>query len=78
MGERLQVVPPTRTLSPNLFKVYINNTIIAVKAAKQGVTVGEDKVSGLMFADDFVEISHTPGRTAKTNRESTVEYTSKY
>ena len=37
--------------------------------------MGEDEVSGLMFADDFVEISQTPGRTDKTNREGTVEYT---
>ena len=34
--------------------------IVAVEAAKQGVTVREDTVSGLMFADDFVGISETP------------------
>ena len=34
--------------------------IIAVEAAKQGVTMGEDTMSGLMFADDFVGISETP------------------
>ena len=34
--------------------------IVAVEAAKQGVTMGEDTVSGLMFADDFVGISETP------------------
>ena len=47
------------TLSPNLFKVYINDMIVAVEAAKQGVTMREDTVSGLMFADDFVGISET-------------------
>ena len=31
--------------------------IVAVEAAKQGVTMREDPVSGLMFADDFVGIS---------------------
>ena len=31
-----------------------NDLIEAVEAAKQGVTVGKDTVSGLMFADDFV------------------------
>ena len=34
--------------------------IVAVEAVKQGVTIGEDMVSGLMFADDFVGISETP------------------
>ena len=38
----------------------INDMIVAVEAAKQGVMVGEDAVSGLMFADDFVGISETP------------------
>ena len=34
---------------------------VAVKAAKQRVTVGEDRVSGLtFFADDVVRISETP------------------
>ena len=45
------------TLSPNLFKVYINDMLVAVEEAKKGVTVGEEKVSGLMFADEFVGIS---------------------
>ena len=50
------------TLSPNLFKVpvYIKDMIVAVEAAKQGVTMGEDMVSELMFAEDFVGISETP------------------
>ena len=47
------------TLSPNLFKVYINDMIVAVEAAKEGVTVGEGKVSVFMFADDFRWISET-------------------
>ena len=47
-------------LSPNLFKVYIDDMIVGVEAAKQVVTMGEDTVSGLMFADDFVGISETP------------------
>ena len=46
------------TLSPTLFKVFIDDLII--EAAKQGVKVGEDMVSGLMFTDDFVGISDTP------------------
>ena len=41
-------------LSRTLFKVYINAMIVAVEAAKQGVTVGEDALSRLMFADDSV------------------------
>ena len=47
------------TLSPCIFKVYSHDMIVAVEAAKQGVTVGENTVSGLMLADDFVGISAT-------------------
>ena len=48
--DTLQGVAQGCTLSPNLFKVHNNDMIVAVEAAKEGVTVGEDKVSGLMFA----------------------------
>ena len=41
-------------------KVYINDMIVAVEAAKQGVTVGEGKVSGLMFADISWEYQKHP------------------
>ena len=34
------------TLPPYSFEVYINDMIVAAEAAKQGVTVGEDTVSG--------------------------------
>ena len=47
-------------LPPNLFKIFMNDLIAAVEAARQGVTVGEDTVPGWMFADDFVGISETP------------------
>ena len=47
-------------LSPNLFKVFIDDMIVAVEAAKQGVTVGGDTVSGLMFAYGFVGVPGTP------------------
>ena len=56
----LQEVAQGCTLSPNLFKVYINGMILAVEAAKQRFTMGEDTVSGLMFADGFVGISEAP------------------
>ena len=56
----LQGVALGCTLSPNLFKIYINNLIVAVGAARQGVMVGEDTVSGLMFADDFVGYQKHP------------------
>ena len=48
------------TPSPNLFEVYVDDMIVAVEAAKPGITMGEDSVSGLMFADDLVLISETP------------------
>ena len=44
------------TLSPYLFKVYIDYMMVAVEKVKQGVTVGGDTVSRLMLADDFVGI----------------------
>ena len=73
----LQGVAQGCTLSPNLFKVYINDMIVAVEAASQGVTVGEDTVSGLMFADDFVCISETP-EGLQTQIEKALEYTRKW
>ena len=66
-------------LSPNLFQVYINDMIVAVEAAKQGVTRGEDTASGLMFADDFVTNIRSTRRIAGTDREgTTIEYTRKW
>ena len=56
----LEGVAQACTLSPNIFKVYINDTIVAVEAPKQGITIVEDTVSGLMFAEVFVVISETP------------------
>ncbi|MEP2874451.1 MAG: reverse transcriptase domain-containing protein [Hyphomicrobiales bacterium] len=73
----LQGVAQRCTLSPNLFKIYINDLIVAVEAARQGVTVGEDTVSGLMFADDFVGISETPEGLQK-QIEKALEYTRKW
>ena len=51
--------------------------IVAVEAAKQGVTVGVDTVSGMMFADDFVGISETPEGLQK-QIEKALEYTRKW
>ena len=44
-------------MSPILFSIYVDDLIIAVEAARQGVTAGEDTLSGSMFADDLVGIS---------------------
>ena len=73
----LQGVAQGCTISPNQFKVYINDMIVAVEAAKQGVTVEEDTVSGLMFADDFMGVSETPPRLQK-QEEKALEYTRKW
>ena len=75
----LQGVAQGCTSSPNLFRVYINDMIliVAVEAAKQGVTVGEDTMSGLMFADDFVGILDTPEGLQK-QIETALEYTRKW
>ena len=50
--------------------------IVAAEAAKQGVMVGGDTVSRLMFADDFVGISETPEGLQK-QIEKALEYTRK-
>ena len=54
--------------SSNLFKLCINDMIVAAEAAKQGGTVRKDTVSGLMFADDFVGILETPEELQKQIR----------
>ena len=48
--------------------------IVAVEAAKQGVTMGEDMVSRLMFADDFAGISENPEGLQK-QVDKALEYT---
>ena len=73
----LQGVAQGCTLSPNIFKVYINDMIVAVEAANQEVTMGEDTVSGLMFAGDFVGISETPEGLQK-QVDKALEYTRKW
>ena len=46
---------------PNLFKVGINDIlVVAVEATKQGFTVWEHAVPGLVLGDDFVGMSGTP------------------
>ena len=51
--------------------------IVAAEAAKQGVMVGGDTVSRLMFADDFVGISETPEGLQK-QIEKALEYARKW
>ena len=51
--------------------------IVAVEAAKQGVTVRKYTVSGLMCVDDFVGISETPEGLQKQT-EKVLEYTRKW
>ena len=60
-----------------MFKVFINDMIKAVEAAKQEVKVGEDMVSGLMFADDFVGLAETPDGLQE-QIEKAIEYTRKW
>ena len=59
-----------------IYSKYILIMIVAVEAAKQGVTVGET-VSGLVFADDFVGISETPEGLQK-QIEKALEYARKW
>ena len=66
-----------RTSTRILFKAYINDMLIAIEAAKQRVTVGEDTVWGLILTDDFVGISETPKGPRKPFTK-TLEYTRKW
>ena len=75
----LQGVSQGCTLPPNLVKIYVNDLVVAVEAARQGATVGQGTVSGLMFADDFVGISETPeGYSQLKQIEKALEYTRKW
>ncbi|CAB1099601.1 unnamed protein product [Ectocarpus sp. CCAP 1310/34] len=73
----LQGVAQGCTMSPTLFKIYINDLIRAVEAVRQGVQVGGKSVSGLMFADDFVGVSETP-EGLQEEIDAVVGYTRKW
>ena len=46
------------SLSPILFSVFINELLVEVEQAKLGIELsGGAKVSGLLFADDFVGVT---------------------
>ena len=64
-------------MTRGISKVYVNDMIVAVEAAKQGVTTGGDNMSGLMFANYFVGISATPEGLQK-QIEKALEYTRKW
>ena len=51
--------------------------IVPVEAAKQGVTIGEGTITGLMLTDDFVGISESPEGLRK-QIEKALEYTRKW
>ena len=53
-----------------------HDLIVAADSAKQGITMGEDTVSGLTFTDDFVGISETPEGLQKL-MEKALKYTRK-
>ena len=57
--------------------IHINDPIVAVEATRQEVTVGEDTLSGLMFADDFVGIRETLEELPK-QIEKALEYITKW
>ena len=73
----LQGVAQGCRLTSTLFKVFINDLILAIESAQQGVKVGDDMVSGLMFADDFVGISGT-AEGLQEQIEKALEYTRKW
>ena len=60
-----QNVAPTCTLSPDTFKVCIDEMILDVEAAKHVFTMGEGTVSGLTFADDIPRDKKTRPKDCK-------------
>ena len=46
-------------LSPILFAMYINDLTLAIKALDKGVSIDQEKISILLYADDIVLISDT-------------------
>ena len=51
--------------------------MLAIESAQQGVKVGDDMVSGLMFADGFVGVSGT-AEGLQEQIEKALEYTRKW
>ena len=48
------------TLSPTLFSIYINVLLSDIKKCQQiGVKFSKNRLSGLLFADDFVGLAKT-------------------
>ena len=60
-----EVCPP----SPNLFKVRIHDMVVAVEAARQGVTVGGRCGVGIEVCGWFRGNMRNTRRIAETNRE---------
>ena len=61
----------------NFVQYFINDLILAIESAQQVVKVGDDMVSGLMFADDFVGISGT-AEEPQEQIEKALEYARKW
>ena len=60
-----------------MFKASIDDLIAAIEAVKQGVMLGEETTSGLMFSDDFVGKSEIMAGLQK-RREKALEYCRKW
>ena len=47
-------------LAPTLFSIYINDFMQEIQEVNKGVRIGDEYISGLVYADDVVLIAGTP------------------
>ncbi len=60
-------------LSPNLFKIYINDLASTLHTSRSPVTIGNTKIPCLLYADDMVILSES-----EVGLQEYIDYLSKY
>ena len=46
----------TLVLSPTLFNIFINDLSTELNSLRIGITLGDDKISHLLYADDLTDL----------------------